>query len=237
MTFGGRGGGGGTFGARGALAGLERRGASRVGDASVGTLDELKAIAKTPEDLARIHQTADGRFYLPDAPDDMLGSLTGNYDIQNAKMAMLTERMAQGDPTGAAGRRLMIQKAKNGFELGPMWQDVEDLNRGRAVTGAAAPNDPFEGFWGATQQAANMQGRINAGAVDQAQRGQAVQDASRDYTNYLGGKGLDTEKAAYELGPNWQGSSSGQLSQYQWGEPQSAALGRRQQTRRQGAMR
>jgi hypothetical protein len=121
-------------------------------------LAQLRNKIRTPDDLARVHMSAEGDYYLPDAPNmAMQASGMGHLEIpQRAPMARAGSR-AYGQQIG--------NLSKYGVEMGPYWSDVADLNRGRRATGAAREFDPLAGFGEAAQQGENIQAQINAQAL------------------------------------------------------------------------
>lgn len=162
-----------------ALGGLMRSRTGRSFGNEMGSLEDLKATAKTPADLERIHMDADGKYYRPEyTANDMMLSKTGFNggadDSRRPPMAGVGT-IARAEQEG--------NMAKHGVMFGPMWTDVADLNRGRAATGYGQPDNPLAGFAGAAQQGAGAAQRFS---YDQ-QQGAAMDERNNTLKSLLAG--------------------------------------------------
>lgn len=192
----------------------------------VGSLEDLKASAATPADLERISMDADGNYYRSQRQP-------GQELLNKVGMGHLAIQPTYHGRGPKEREERMGGLVKHGVELGDFWQDVKNLNRGRQATGLGQPHDPLAGFSQAAQQAAPYANDAVARTMGGNAQAMAGAQQQNENSTLLAGHGYDTEKANYQLGPDWQRSKA--LDAYKWGEPPSQALTRRSAGR--GAMR
>lgn len=190
---------------------------------ALAALDRRRAAERRldPDAAARTAMSADGDTYeiAPTNPMLAINGL-GHLDATGQSRAMFA---GGSGPMADAQRR--AQFVRNGVEMGPVWNEIMDLNRGRRATGAAPEYDPVGALSAAARQGAAYGNDARSRAVVGNARATDIDEGLRAHALSLAENGIDTERAAYRLGPDWQRSTG--LADYQWGEPATTSFRRR----------